>query len=92
MCHFGSGAEAARCGCELLILGAIVFFNESDDDAASSRFIIVSAEELPPLLIRKKEKAKLTAMTVTYIWVVDAVWSCAMTASMCIPTVGDGEG
>ncbi len=73
ICHFGSGAEAARCWCELLLLVAMGFLNESNDDAPSSRFNIDSAEELPPLLIRKKEKAKLTAMTVTYSWVVDAV-------------------
>lgn len=85
MCHFGSGAE-------LLLLGTMGFFNESDDDAPSSRFIVARAEEPPPLLIRKKEKAKLNAMTVAYSWVVDAFWSWAMTASMCIPTVGDGEG
>ena len=68
------------------------FFNESDDDAPSSRFIIGRAEEPPPLLIRKKEKARLNTITVAYSWVVDAFWSWAMTASMCIPTVGDGEG
>ena len=65
ICHFGSGAEAGR-----RCFRGVCFFSDSDP---SSQFIISSAEDLPPLFIRKNENAKLTAMTVAYKWVVDAV-------------------